>query len=112
MQTKVDSFHQALLTASPFVLVNVGAPWCGLCRLIDPVMDHLSIEWSGSLSVIRIDAEKNFHWAHRQQIRVLPTLILYKEGEELARLTGLSSRQEVIHQCEQLLLQHLLGSAC
>ncbi len=112
MQTKVASFNPDLLTTSPFVLVNVGAPWCGLCRLIDPVMDHLSIEWAGSLSVIRVEVESNFAWAHQQQIRILPTLILYKKGLEIERLTGLSSRQEVIRRCEQLLLQNLLGSAC
>lgn len=112
MQTKVDSFNQALLSKTPFVLVNVGAPWCGLCRLIDPVLDHLSIEWAGSLSVLRVDAEQNFRWTHQQRISVLPTLILYKDGVEIERLTGLSSRQEVIRRCEQLLMQNLLSSAC
>lgn len=115
LQVALDAFNQELLTSDGLVLVDFGAPWCGLCRFIQPITDRLVAEWGGAVKVLRVNVDDNFWLPRCYRVRSLPTLILFEKGQEVQRLEHFASRDEVLRRCEQLFLDHLryLGSgAC
>lgn len=107
LQVALDAFNQELLTTDGLVLVDFGAPWCGLCRFIQPITDRLAAEWGGAVKVLRVNVDDNFWLPRRYRVRSLPTLILFEKGQEVHRLEHFASRDEVIRRCEQLFLAHL-----
>ncbi len=107
LQVALDAFNQELLTSDGLVLVDFGAPWCGLCRFIQPITDRLAAEWGGAVKVLRVNVDDNFWLPRRYRVRSLPTLILFEKGQEVQRLEYFASRDEVIRRCEQLFLAHL-----
>ena len=77
------------------VLVDIWATWCNPCRLISPIVDQLSADYVGQLSVGKLDADKNPDIVGELGIRSIPTLILYKDGEIVERLTGMTTKQKL-----------------
>jgi len=70
------------------ILVDFWAPWCPPCHMIAPVLEELSKQMSLRLRIIKIDTDQNKELAIKYKIRSIPTLILFKNGQEVSRLTG------------------------
>ena len=85
---------EVLATASP-VLVDVWAEWCGPCRLMAPMMDWIASEYAGRLAVGKLEADSNPATRDALQIQGLPTLILFKDGQELARHEGAMAKPQL-----------------
>ena len=90
-------------TKSGLVLVDVFAVWCGPCKQISPIVDEISSDYFGKLSVGKLDADGNPETMGELGIRSIPTLLLYKDGEVVEKLTGMSSRQKI----SELIDKHL-----
>jgi thioredoxin 1 len=86
--------HEVLQSPMP-VLVHFCAPWCGLCRVIEPVLQSFVREAYISLKLISINADDNLRLASQYRIRTLPTVLLFRQGELLYRIEGIVSRDEV-----------------
>jgi thioredoxin 2 len=84
-----DSDFEAVTTsASVPVLVDVGAAWCGPCKVMDPHIEQLSRDMAGKLKVVKVDSEHAPSVAQRFQIRGVPTLMLLDRSRVLDRRTG------------------------
>jgi thioredoxin 2 len=70
------------------VLVDFWAPWCGPCQMMAPVLDRTAQQRSGSLQVAKVNTDEQPGIAGRFNIRSIPTLILFREGREIARQSG------------------------
>ncbi len=70
------------------VLVDFWAPWCAPCTKLEPALDDLADRWAGRLDVVTLDVDDQPATAGRYDVLSLPTLILFKQGEPVARLTG------------------------
>ena len=81
--TNFDEF-----TNHPLTLVDVWAPWCGPCKLIAPIIDQVSSEYVGQLSVGKLNADENSDLVKKLGIRNIPTLLFYKEGQLLTDSEG------------------------
>lgn len=70
------------------ILVDFWAEWCGPCHILAPVVKHLAQEWKGKVTVIKINTDEKPDLSARYQISSIPTLILFKNGSEVHRLSG------------------------
>lgn len=83
-----DEFQSAVLEASEPVLVDFFATWCGPCRLIVPILDELSGTYAGKVKFVKLDIDEAPEIAERYAVSGVPTLIVFKGGQEADRQVG------------------------
>ena len=94
-QTTQASFGDEVLTSDRPVLVDFYADWCAPCRAIAPVVEALSTELGDSLSVVKVDVDRNQKLAETYDIRGIPTLMLFKSGKPVETVVGATSRDQL-----------------
>jgi thioredoxin 1 len=89
-------FEKKVLRSPIPVLVDFFAITCGPCRLLAPILEELVSEMEGRITVYKVDATENTELANRLGISALPTISVFKEGREVARLVGLQNRERLM----------------
>ena len=87
-----DSFRKEILEDKKTVLVEYMAPWCVYCRRLGPTLDKVAAERDGSLIVAKLDIDECPKIAEEYKIEVVPTILLYKDGKEAARIVNPASK--------------------
>jgi thioredoxin 1 len=91
--TVTDStFDEEVKGSSEPVLVDFWAEWCGPCKMIAPVLEELAADRKGSLKVAKLNIDENLEVTTRFDVMSIPTLILFKDGEPVARMVGARGR--------------------
>jgi len=93
--TDVNFQHQ---TKNRIVLVDFWASWCAPCRMMAPVLNDVADELNGSAYVGKLNIEQYQALAQKYQIRNIPTMVLFKDGEEVSRIVGVKSKQYLLQQ--------------
>ena len=101
MSDMVKMFTSADLAADKLkdaglVLVDFWAKWCGPCRMLAPVVEEVAAEMHGEVTVGKMDIDEDTQFAIGLGIMSIPTLILYKDGEEVGRLVGVQPKQAIL----------------
>ncbi|MEM1424952.1 MAG: thioredoxin family protein [Cyanobacteria bacterium P01_H01_bin.130] len=95
-------FADEVLSASIPVLVHFWAPWCGVCRMIEPLLYQFQLESGANLKVIQVNADSSLHLANTYRLKSLPTLILFENGSPTYRLDHVASRDQLRHALKSL----------
>lgn len=90
-----QSFNTIINDTKP-VLVDFFATWCGPCKALAPILKQVKDDMGDDLKIITIDVDKNQTLASKYQVRGVPTLILFKEGKQVWRQSGVLQKQELI----------------
>lgn len=93
-----EEFQTEVLDSDKPVLVDFWADWCGPCRMIAPHVAQIADEYEGSLRVAKLDVDENPTIPGRYGIIGIPTLMLFKGGEVVARLTGALPKDRIVAQ--------------
>lgn len=90
-----QTFKQEVLESKTPVLVNFWAPWCGVCRLINPMLTQLQTDLGGQVKIVSINADDNFKLANTYRLTTLPTVMLFDGGGVLHRMDHFRNREDI-----------------
>ena len=90
------TFETEVVKSNGMVLVDFGAEWCHPCKQLDPIVEELAEEWRESVTVGKVDIDQNVNSAMKYGVMGVPTLILFKDGEAVERLTGFVPKKRIL----------------
>lgn len=96
----MSSFQEIINQDKP-VLIDFFATWCAPCKALAPVLEQVKDEVDEKAMIIKIDIDKNQSLATKLNVRGVPTLILYKNGEQIWRQSGVLGKVEILNQIER-----------
>jgi len=97
----MSSFNE-IIASKKLVLVDFSADWCGPCKMLAPILKQVKEELGDAVKIVKIDVDKNQLLASNYQVMGVPTLILFKEGKQVWRQSGVLQKQELV----QLIKNH------
>ena len=89
------NFENEVLRSDKPVLLDFYADWCGPCKMLSPVLHELAEEKSGTLKVGKVNVDEQMDLARQFRVVSIPTLIIFKNGQEVQRMVGVTSKEEL-----------------
>ncbi len=98
-----SNFQQEVLESPITVLVDFWAPWCMPCLMITPIVKQLAEDNQGKLKICKLNTDENQYIAAQYGIRGIPTLIIFKDGQEADRIVGVAPKQKIQEKLDSIL---------
>jgi thioredoxin 1 len=95
-----DSFNNIINSETP-VLVDFHADWCGPCKMLAPILKQVKEEMGNALKIVKIDVDKNQTLASTYQVRGVPTMLLFKNGKQVWRQSGVLQKNDIVRVVQQ-----------
>ena len=89
------SFESIIQSEKP-VLIDFFATWCGPCKTLAPILKQVKDNLGERITILKIDVDKNQELASKYQVRGVPTIVLYQNGKQLWRQSGVLTKEEII----------------
>ena len=100
-KTQPKSFFDLIKTSKKPILVDFYADWCGPCKMVSPAVEKVAKDFSGKLMTIKINVDKAQAAAAKYQIQSIPTIMMFKNGESVMRLTGAQPYEAIKQEVEK-----------
>jgi thioredoxin 1 len=88
-------FEEVVLKSKIPVMVDFWAPWCGPCRMVEPVVDELAEDYDGKVGFVRVNVDNNPKIAGQYGIMSIPTLMVFKDGHPVSNIIGFRPKAEL-----------------
>src|SRR6056297_2207185 len=99
-----SDFDRVILEGEGITVVDFWAAWCSPCRMMEPILDEIALEFEDrGVTVAKLDTEQAPETAARFEIRSIPTLIFFRDGEPLFQMTGIVPKPVLERELEELL---------
>ena len=94
VQLNAMNWNNIVLNSDMPVLVDFWAEWCGPCRIVGPIVEQLAQSLEGKIRVFKLNVDQNQEIAMKYNVQSIPSLVLFKNGKEIARTIGLSPKEK------------------
>ncbi len=105
-----DTFEQQVLKSDKPVMVDFWAPWCGPCRAVAPVLEELAGEYTERVVVAKVNTDENPRYMTEYGIMAIPTMIFFKNGQEVDRIEGAGPKSFYKNRIEGLLKDNVAAN--
>ena len=95
IQISDDTFEENVIKKGQPIIVDFWAEWCGPCKQIGPILEEISDEYSGKITICKLDVGENPETPGKFQIRGIPTMLLFNNGELIDTKVGMSSKADL-----------------
>ncbi len=90
---------EEVLKKHNFVLLDIFATWCGPCKMLMPIIDQVADHFKndGKVNIVKMDGDQNGQYLENNDVNSYPTVILYKDGEEVERFVGFKDKDFIVN---------------
>jgi thioredoxin 1 len=99
----LDDFYEKVMYSNTPVLADFWADWCGPCHALSPILSDISYEMSDKIKIVKINVDKQDELSSRFNVESMPTMILFKNGQEFTRIVGVKDKEYIIETIQQTL---------
>ncbi len=97
------NFDEVVLQSEQPVMVDFWAQWCGPCKIIGPIIEEIHAEYQGKAAIGKVDVDQQQELASRFGIRNIPTILFFKNGQIVDKITGAAPKREFTNKLDRLI---------